>query len=63
MTSRRPCSSRCWLTSSGCSALDIGQAIRLNLTELQQNAYLAQVQDRTLFRNATFVIEVAAGRA
>ena len=44
-------------------SLDIGRAIRLNLTELQANAYLAQVQDRTLFRNATFVIEVAASKS
>lgn len=44
-------------------SLDIGRAIRLNLTELQTNAYLAQVQDRTLFRNATFVIEVAASKS
>ncbi|MBA3448997.1 MAG: type VI secretion system baseplate subunit TssK [Pseudaminobacter sp.] len=44
-------------------SLDIGRAIRLNLTELTANAYLAQVPDRTLFRNATFIIEVAAGKS
>jgi type VI secretion system protein ImpJ len=44
-------------------SLDIGRAIRLNLTELTANAYLAQVPDRTLFRNATFVIEVAASKS
>jgi type VI secretion system protein ImpJ len=44
-------------------SLDIGRAIRLNLTELTPNAYLAQVPDRTLFRNATFIIEVAAGKS
>ncbi len=44
-------------------SLDIGRAIRLNLTELTTNAYLAQVPDRTLFRNATFVIEVAAAKS
>ena len=44
-------------------SLDIGRAIRLNLTELTANAYMAQVPDRTLFRNATFVIEVAASKS
>jgi type VI secretion system protein ImpJ len=44
-------------------SLDIGRAIRLNLTELTANAYMAQVPDRTLFRNATFVIEVAANKS
>src|SRR5262245_14624306 len=44
-------------------SLDIGRAIRLNLTELTANAYLAQVPDRTLFRNATFIIEVAASKS
>jgi type VI secretion system protein ImpJ len=44
-------------------SLDIGRAIRLNLTELTANAFMAQVADRTLFRNATFVIEVAAGKS
>jgi type VI secretion system protein ImpJ len=41
-------------------SLDIGRAIRLNLVERAANAYLATIPDRTLFRNATFVIEVAA---
>lgn len=44
-------------------SLDIGRAIRLNLVERAPNAYLAAVTDRTLFRNATFVIEVAAGKS
>jgi type VI secretion system protein ImpJ len=43
-------------------SLDIGRAIRLNLIERAPNAYLAQVTDRALFRNATFVIEVAASK-
>lgn len=43
-------------------SLDIGRAIRLDLIERAPNAYLAAVQDRTLFRNATFVIEVAASK-
>lgn len=43
-------------------SLDIGRAIRLNLIERAPNAYLAQVSDRTLFRNATFVIEVGASK-
>lgn len=43
-------------------SLDIGRAVRLNLIERAPNAYLAQVPDRTLFRNATFVIEVAASK-
>ena len=43
-------------------SLDIGRAIRLNLIERAPNAYIAQVTDRALFRNATFVIEVAASR-
>lgn len=41
-------------------SLDIGRAIRLDLVERAANAYLAAVTDRTLFRNATFVIEVSA---
>lgn len=43
-------------------SLDVGRAIRLNLIERAPNAYVAQVTDRTLFRNATFVIEVAASK-
>jgi type VI secretion system protein ImpJ len=43
-------------------SLDIGRAIRLNLIERAPNAYLAQVSDRALFRNATFVIEVGASK-
>lgn len=41
-------------------SLDIGRAIRLDLTEVQPNAFIANVNDRTLFRNARFIIEVAA---
>ena len=43
-------------------SLDIGRAIRLDLVERAPNAYLAAVSDRTLFRTATFVIEVAASK-
>lgn len=43
-------------------SLDIGRAIRLDLVERAPNAFLAQVADRNLFRNATFVIEVAAAK-
>ena len=41
-------------------SLDIGRAIRLDLTEVRANAYVANVNDRTLFSKATFIIEVAA---
>jgi type VI secretion system protein ImpJ len=43
-------------------SLDIGRAIRLNLVEKAPNAFIATVPDRALFRNATFVIEVAAAK-
>lgn len=43
-------------------SLDIGRAIRLDLVERAPNAFLAAVSDRSLFRNATFVVEVAASR-
>lgn len=43
-------------------SLDIGRAIRLNLIEKAPNAFVATVPDRNLFRNATFVIEVAASK-
>lgn len=41
-------------------SLDLGRAIRLDLVQRGPNAYVAAVTDRTLFRNATFVLEVAA---
>src|SRR5690606_7829877 len=41
-------------------SLDVGRAIRLDLIERAPNAYIAAVNDRALFRNATFIIEVAA---
>ncbi len=41
-------------------SLDVGRAIRLDLTEVRTNAFLANVNDRNLFRNARFVIEVSA---
>ena len=42
---------------------DVGRATRLELVQVRQNSYLAQVPDRNLFRDATFVVEVESGRA
>jgi type VI secretion system protein ImpJ len=41
-------------------SLDLGRATHLDLIQRGQNAYVAAVNDRNLFRNATFVLEVAA---
>lgn len=41
---------------------DVGRAVRLDLQEVQPGSYIAKVQDRNLFRDASFVIEVAAGK-
>lgn len=41
-------------------SIDVGRAIRLDLVLRAPNAYVAAVRDRTLFRNATFVLEVGA---
>ncbi|MCQ0969404.1 type VI secretion system baseplate subunit TssK (plasmid) [Paracoccus sp. TK19116] len=41
---------------------DIGRAIRLPLRQVRQNSYLAQVSDRNLFREASFVIEVESAK-
>ncbi len=41
-------------------SLDLGRAVHLDLLQRGPNAYIAAVTDRTLFRNATFVIEVSA---
>ncbi len=41
---------------------DVGRAVRLNLVRVRQNSYLAEVADRNLFREATFVIEVETGK-
>ncbi|MBR0779349.1 type VI secretion system baseplate subunit TssK [Bradyrhizobium diazoefficiens] len=38
------------------------RAIRLELIERAQNAFVSPIRDRSLFRNATFVLEVAARR-
>ncbi|WP_406858303.1 type VI secretion system baseplate subunit TssK [Alsobacter sp. KACC 23698] len=38
------------------------RAIRLEIIERAQNAFLSPIRDRTLFRNATLVLEVAARR-
>ncbi len=41
---------------------EVGRAQRLNLRQVRQNSYIAEVQDRNLFREATFVIEVETNR-
>ena len=41
---------------------DVGRAVRLNLQQVRQNSYLAEVSDRNLFRVATFVIEVESAK-
>ncbi len=40
--------------------MDIGRAVRLDITERAANAFVAKVTDRNLFRDATFVLEVSA---
>lgn len=42
---------------------DVGRATRLDLVQVRQNSYLAQVADRNLFREATFVVEVESSRS
>jgi type VI secretion system protein ImpJ len=42
---------------------DVGRATRLDLRQVRENSYLAMVPDQTLFRDATFVIEVESGRS
>lgn len=42
---------------------DVGRAVRLNLERRSQDAYVAQVPDPGLLREATFVIEVAADKS
>lgn len=41
---------------------EVGRAIRLPLRQVRQNSYLAEVADRNLFREATFIIEVESAR-
>lgn len=41
---------------------DLGRAVRLDLKQVRQNSYLAQVGDRNLFRDATFVVEVETNK-
>jgi len=41
---------------------DVSRALRLDLKELRAGSYLAQVTDRNLFRDANFIVEVAAER-
>ncbi len=43
-------------------SLDLGRAIRLDLVRRAPNAFTAAVNDRALFRTATFVLDVASGR-
>jgi type VI secretion system protein ImpJ len=38
------------------------RAIRLELIQRAQNAYISTIKDRTLFRNATLILEVSARR-
>jgi type VI secretion system protein ImpJ len=38
------------------------RAIRLEIIERANNAFISTIRDRSLFRNATFVLEVAASR-
>lgn len=42
-------------------ARDVGRAVRLPLKEVRANSYAAMVNDRSLFAQATFVIEVSSG--
>jgi type VI secretion system protein ImpJ len=42
---------------------DVGRATRLDLKQVRQNSFLAQVPDRNLFRDATFVIEVESSKS
>ncbi|MBT0957259.1 type VI secretion system baseplate subunit TssK [Alphaproteobacteria bacterium KMM 3653] len=41
---------------------DVGRAVRLDLQELHPGSYIAKVTDRNLFRDASFVLEVAADK-
>lgn len=41
---------------------DVGRAVRLELQELHPGSYIAKVTDRNLFRDASFVLEVAADK-
>jgi type VI secretion system protein ImpJ len=43
-------------------SVDTNRAIRLEISRVAQNAYLANVGDRNLFKAATFVLEVEANR-
>jgi type VI secretion system protein ImpJ len=38
------------------------RALRLELIEVRQNAYVSTIKDRSIFRNATLVLEVSARR-
>ena len=41
---------------------DLSRALRLDLRQPVPNSYIAMVEDRNLFRNAAFIIEVAADK-
>ena len=40
---------------------DVGRAIRLSLNEVRPNSFAALVNDRNLFSQATFIVEVGSG--
>ncbi|RAP41082.1 type VI secretion system-associated protein [Rhodovulum viride] len=42
-------------------ARDVGRAVRLPLQEVRANSYAALINDRNLFAQATFVLEVGSG--
>ncbi|MGH1369551.1 MAG: type VI secretion system baseplate subunit TssK [Maritimibacter sp.] len=42
-------------------ARDVGRAVRLDIKEVRANSYAALVNDRNLFAQATFVLEVSSG--
>jgi len=41
--------------------MEVGRAIRLPLVERKANSYVAVANDRKLFANATFILEVSSG--
>lgn len=41
---------------------DVGRAVRLQVQQVNPGSFIAKVQDRTLFRDAAFVVEVSAAR-
>ena len=41
---------------------DVGRAVRLDLQEVHPGSFIAKVGDRNLFRDASFVVEIAANK-